>query len=180
MNKFEVILTAHSTPALPSRREGRGFNSRLNQQSKDETFAVKSRNSQYSYDGKYQKEWDKFGYSCSIITHPQSMDVFESDGFNLTPDYKFFCTLFDQMNKIVEIYKKHGVRETGGTVIGSGIFSCTLCVEEAAKLNRAKSRLYMNWSGMRREENSFYLKISLIARGFNTVFNEEVKDGKIR
>ena len=284
MNKFKVILTAHSTPALPSRREGREFYSRLNQQSKHEIFAAKPGNPQYFYDEKYQEEWEKFGYSSSIISYTHYTRIFESDGFDLTPDYKFFCTLFDQMNKIVESYKKREVRETGGTVIGFGIFSRTLCVEETVKLNRAKWRrgksrmtratmvssrtfpanttkemeefemmlptysssafpyhgkkrelytrisqqsrdktfkrklrifslspgkeefgkngertkirwlesyqlphfkrtqdgLDMNWSSMRREGNSFYLKISLIARGFNTVFNEEVKDGKIR
>ncbi len=280
MNKFKVILTAHSTPALPSRREGREFYSRLNQQSKYEIFAVKSRNSRYFYDGKYREKWEKSGYSSSIITHPQSMDVFESDRFVLTPDYKIFCTLFDQMNKIVETYKYRRDGRAGGQALGFESLSRILCVEETVKLNRAKSRrgkfrmtretmvssqtfpanttkelekfemmlttysssafpslgkrrglsqqsrdktfkrkliifsispekercgkngertkirwleschlphfmrtqdeLDMKWSRMRREGNNFYLKISLMAWGFNTVFNEEVRDGKIR
>ena len=94
MNKFEVILTAHSTPALPSRRKGRVLNFCLNQQSKDETFAVKPGNPQYSLDEKYQKEWEKFGDSSSIISYTHSIPMFESDEFDLSPDYKFFFALY--------------------------------------------------------------------------------------
>ncbi len=284
MDKFEVILTTHSTPVLPSRREGRELNFCLNQQSKDEIFAVKPGNPQYSIDGKYREKWNKFGDSSSIISHRNYMQIFESDGFDLTPNYKFFCTLFDQMNKIVESCKYRQGGRAGEQAIGFEIFSHTLCVEEAAKLNRTKSRwgksrmtratmvssrtfpanatnemekfymmlttyfssafpslgkrrefytrisqqsrdktfkrklrifspspgkeefgkngertkirwlesfklphfmrtqdeLDMKWSSLRRKGKSFYSKISLMAWGFNTVFNEEVKDGKIR
>ena len=84
------------------------------------------------------------------------------------------------MNKIVETYKYRREGGAGEPAIGFDSISRTLCVEQTMKSNRTKSRLYMKWSRMRREENSFFLKISLIAWGFNTVFNEEVRDGKIR
>ena len=140
MDKFEVILTTHSTPALPSWREGREFDFCLNQQGKNEIFAVESRNSRYFYDGKYREKWGKSGDSSSIISHTHYMQIFESDGFDLTSDYKFFCTSFDQMNEIVESCRFSRVGSAGEETIRFESLSRTLCVKETVKSNRTKSR----------------------------------------
>ena len=111
MDKFEMKLTAHSTPALPSHGEGREFCPKLDMQSRDESFVVKPENfSSYAGEVGDRGELGKFEDMSSIIFLINFMRMFGCDGFGI--NLRYFVIIF-RILRGMSPSPTHGMRGGG-------------------------------------------------------------------